>query len=432
VHTTNNIARMEEFQATAGADLAFAVGFFFSFRVILVLFSVSVLGTEPRTGAEITLALNLLLFMVVCFDSLGAPSRTFGSMLTLSSIRWVLIFLTFSGCSLLWSGTVSLSTSIAFWCGMTIDVATVLLLLRSGPVPAVSHSLMKGFIWSTCCLALIAWIMPVQSDLRLGDQEFFNTNQIGNLCAFTIFLAQYLMRRKEGRWGLAIFFLAVTLLRSISKTTIVAFLISESFIIIQDRSLSRKTKILLTIGVMVVILIFWGLFEAYYDIYTTAGNQAETLTGRTAIWAYVVDAAIEQPWIGHGFDSVWKVIPPFGSDQFEARHAENELLQQFYAYGVAGIVMLCGLYGSLYLKIRRLPRGPLQIILVSILLFILVRGTAEAEPFDLLLPLWAIVLICTLVDYTEKLATVSSYRRIDTSYSPPRIPAPAATLMPQE
>ena len=432
MHTANNIARMEEFQATAGSDLAFAVGFFFSFRLILVLLSVAVLGTEPRTGAEISLALNLLLFMVVCFDSLGAPSRTFSSMLRLSSIRWVLIFLAFSGCSLLWSGTVSLPTSIAFWCGMTIDVATVVLLLRSGSVPVVSHSLMKGFIWSTCCLALIAWIMPAQSDLRLGDQEFFNTNQIGNLCAFTIFLAQYLMRRKEGRWGLAIFFLAITLLRSLSKTTIVAFLISESFIIIQDRSLSRKTKILLTIAVIVVILVFWGLFEAYYDIYTTAGNQAETLTGRTAIWAYVVDAAIEQPWIGHGFDSVWKVIPPFGSDQFEARHAENELLQQFYAYGVAGIVMLCGLYGSLYLKIRRLPRGPLKIILVSILLFIVVRGIAEAEPFDLLLPLWAIVLICTLVNDTEKMAAVSSCGEIDTFYSPPPIPAHVVRLMPQE
>ena len=161
--------------------------------------------------------------------------------------------------------------------------------------------------------------------------------------------------------------------------------------------MSRKTKVFLTIAAMLAILVFWGLFEAYYDIYTTAGNQAETLTGRTAIWAYCLIAAIEHPWIGHGFDSLWKVVPPFGSDRFEARHAENELLQQFYAYGLAGIVALAGLYGSLYLKIRRLPRGGVRIVLVSLLLFIVVRGLAEAEPFDLLLPLWAIVLIAALV-----------------------------------
>ncbi len=176
-----------------------------------------------------------------------------------------------------------------------------------------------------------------------------------------------------------------------------AFLISESFLIIADRSISRQTKVLLTVAVILVILVFWGLFEAYYDIYTTAGNQAETFTGRTAIWAYALTAALEQPWIGHGFDSMWKVVPPFGPDRFEARHAENELLQQFYAYGAVGIVLLVGIYGSLYRQVRRLPRSPLKIVFLSLLLFVIVRGLAEAEAFDLLLPLWSIVVISLLV-----------------------------------
>ena len=318
-------------------------------------------------------------------------------MLRLPSIRWVLAFLVFSFCSLAWSATVSLPTSAAYWSGIASDVAIVVLLLGAGSVTGISHSLMKGFIVSACCLALIAWIMPGQSDLRLGDEEFFNTNQIGNLCATAIFLAQYLSRRKTGRWGFAIFLLAVTLLRSLSKTTIVAFLISESLLIISDRSISRQTKVLLAIAVILVILVFWGLFEAYYDIYTTAGNQAETFTGRTAIWAYALTAALEQPWIGHGFDSMWKVVPPFGPDRFEARHAENELLQQFYAYGIVGICLLVGIYGSLYRQVRRLPRGPLKIVFLSLLLFVIVRGLAEAEAFDLLLPLWSIVVISLLV-----------------------------------
>jgi len=395
---STDVAKEENFNPPPGSGMAFAVGFFFSARIIIVLLSVRVLGQAPRTGAEIALASNLLLLALVCFHSLGPGVRTFGSITRLSSIRWVLVFLAFSCCSLAWSVTVSLPTSIAYWCGMAADVAIVLLLLRTGPVLEVSHSLMKGFVWGACCLALIAWIMPAQSDLRLGDPEFFNTNQIGNLCAFAIFFAQYLLRRNDGKWGPAAIFLAITLLRSLSKTTIVALLVSESFLVIQDRSISRKTKVLLTIAVILLVLVFWGLFEAYYDIYTTAGNQAETLTGRTGIWIYVLNEAMEKPWIGHGFDSMWKVIPPFGSDQFEARHAENELLQQFYAYGVAGIVMLCGLYGSLYREVRRVQRAPLRIIFLAILLFIVVRGLAEAEPFDLLLPLWAIVLIAMLVD----------------------------------
>lgn len=402
--------------------MAFAIGFFFSFRAVITLFSVRILGTEPRMGAEVSLALTFFLLGLLCFHSLGPGSRSWRSILALSSIRWVLAFLIFSCCSLAWSETVSLPTSIAYWCGMAADVAIVVLLLHAGSVTGVSHSLMKGFIWSTCCLALIAWIMPTQPDLRLGDEEFFNTNQIGNLCAFAILLAQYLMRRKDGKWGLTAAFLGLTLVRSLSKTTILAFLLSEALILIQDRSMSRKTKVLLTTTAVLVILVFWGLFEAYYDIYTNAGNQAETLTGRIAIWAYVVNALAEHPWMGHGFDSLWKVVPPFGSDRFEARHAENEVLQQLYVYGAMGIVLLAGLYGSVYRRIRKLPRGSVRVVFLSMLLFVVIRGLAEAEPFDLLLPLWFIVLISVLMSCSQtaeqEVPVVPALSRPDLLYSP--------------
>jgi exopolysaccharide production protein ExoQ len=414
---TDNIVTDDNFR-TPAISLAFATGFVLSFRSIIPVFSVRVLGVDPQTGTEAALALNFLVLGIVCFALLGTAKRTFGSMLRLPSVRWVVIFLAFSGCSLLWSATASLPASIAYWCGMVSDVAAVVLLLRTGPVIGVASSLMKGFVWSACCIALIAWIMPTQYDLRLGDEDYFNSNTIGNLCAFALFFAQYLMRRKDGTWGFAMLFLAVTLLRSISKTTIVAFLISQGYLMIHDRSMSRRTKVLLTMALVLIILVFWGLLEAYYDFYTTYGNQAETLTGRTAIWAYVLDAGVEQPWIGHGFDSMWKVVPHFGT--FEARHAENELLQQFYSYGVAGIVMLCGLYGSLYRQLHRLSRGPLETIFISLLFFVIVRGLAEAEPFDLLLPLWTIVVLAMLVDSSvtvgQERITVLRSARFDGSH----------------
>jgi predicted benzoate:H+ symporter BenE len=78
---------------------------------------------------------------------------------------------------------------------------------------------------------------------------------------------------------------------------------------------------------------------------------------------------------------------------FEARHAENEVLQQFFTYGLAGVAMLAGIYGTLYRSIRSLPRCSARTVLSGLLLFILIRGLAEAEPFDLLLPLWSITLI---------------------------------------
>lgn len=387
--------------AQVGCDgLALAVGFYFSFRLSIVLFSVRILGLEPNEGTALSLAVDLFLLCLVCFNLAGFVHTSFRSMLQLSPVRWVLVFLALSCCSLAWSETASLLNSAGYWLGLAIDVAIIILLLRSPLMTSKAHSLIKGFIWSTCLLALVAWVMPAQSDLRLGDEQFFNTNEIGNLCALAIFLAQYLTRRKDGKWGLVTFFLVVTLLRSLSKTTLAAFLLSEGFLIIQDKSMSRRAKILISIATLLLGIVFWGLFESYYDVYISAGNQAETLTGRTAIWFYVLNALFDHPWnlwIGHGFDAWWKVVPPFG-DSFEARHAENELLQQLYAYGVLGILLLVGLYGSLWRQVRKLPRSPARVLFLSLLLFIVIRGLAEADSFDLLLPLWSIVLISVLAE----------------------------------
>jgi exopolysaccharide production protein ExoQ len=92
------------------------------------------------------------------------------------------------------------------------------------------------------------------------------------------------------------------------------------------------------------------------------------------------------------------VIPPFGPDLFEARHAHNELLQQFYAYGVAGVFMMIALYTSFYRQVKKLGDAPLRVLLLSLLVFVLVRGLADTEPFDLSLPLWAMIMFSAIID----------------------------------
>ena len=375
------------------------VGFFFSFRLFIMLLSVRLLGTDNETGVEIGLVLNFVLLLLVAFQSIGVAGREDARMLHLASVRWVILFLSFSGCSLLWSATASLPAAIVFWCAMAADVGMVVLLLRVGPVKEVATSLMKGYIWGACAIAIIAWLLPAQSDLRLGDEELLGPNQIGYLCAFALFFVQYLIHEKAGKWGTAALILGVTLLRSLSKTSIIAFLVAESFLLLRDKSMSRRTKVMLVLASVAVGIAFSSLLTSYFDIYASAGNSPETLTGRLTIWAVILDEAVQQPWIGHGFHSVWKVIPPFGD--FEARHAHNELIQQFYAYGIVGVGMMVGLYGSFYRQIRRLADSPLRTFLCAFLLFILVRGLTDTEPFDLSLPLWTIVMMSLQIEHAR-------------------------------
>jgi exopolysaccharide production protein ExoQ len=371
------------------------VGFYLAFRLVAVVVSVRLFDADPQIGVVASLALNYLMLVSAAFLSFGPGLRSYSWFFSLGSFRWCLAFLIFSGCSLLWTSSASLSAAAAFWCAMACDFITVVMLLRIGSVEETVARLMSGYVWGACTIALIAWILPSQSDLRLGDEDYLGPNQIGYACAFAVFFAQYLMRRGRKEFVIPALLLAVTLLRSLSKTTLIAFVAGQALLLFRDRSLSKKAKLYISASGVLVVTVFWGLLTAYYDVYTHAGNQSETLTGRIGIWAFILNEAVQQPWIGHGFHSVWKVIPPFGP--FEARHAHNELLQQFYAYGVVGVAILFALYWNVYREIRKISFGSLKTLFLAMFLFVLIRGLADTEVFDLSLPLWTIALIGSMV-----------------------------------
>lgn len=391
-----SVKASETYDATAppATLLPAVVGFFFSFRLIIVLLAVRMVGMDPQTGAGVGLALNFLLLGVVAFHSFGPVPMTSVSLFHLPCGFWVFLFLGFSGCSLFWSVAASLPAAVAFWCAMAADTAMVFLLLRTGPIGEVSAALMRGYVYAACCIALVGWILPAESDLRLGDENLLGPNAFGYACAFAIFLAEYLIlvRRNQDRWKFSVAFLAITLLRSLCKTAIIAFIVGQAVLLILDKSISRKNKMWIVLTAVLVLAATSGMIASYLNAYIDTGTQAESLTGRVGIWAYIFAEALDRPWIGHGFHSVWKVIPPFYIDQFEARHAHNELLQQFYTYGVVGVFMLIGLYRSFYRQVRKLPVSPLKPLLFGLFFFVLVRGLADTETFDLSLPLWAIVM----------------------------------------
>jgi exopolysaccharide production protein ExoQ len=379
--------------------LPFLVGTFLSFRVFIMLLSVRLFGMDPQDGTALSLACNFLLLGLVALQSLGSADHSLRGLRRFASFRWILVFLCFSGISLSWTVADSQLAALAYWGALVADVATVALLLRSGSVTGTIHALMRGYVWGACALAITAWLLPAQSDLRLGDEELLGANQIGYLCGFAFFFAQYLLREKVANTSIATVILGVTLLRSLSKTTIIAFIVAECVLLLRDTSMSRKNKLSLVAAASLIILAFRNLLTSYLDIYANSGNSPETLTGRLGIWAVFLEEAVQHPWMGHGFYSVWKVIPPFGD--FEARHAHNELLQQFYLYGTVGIVMIFGLYGSFFLQAKRLKNIPQRAFFSGLIIFVLIRGLADTEVYDFSLPLWAVLMFSVLMEQSE-------------------------------
>ena len=389
--------------------LAAAAGFLFSFRAAFVLISARWLniGTEPGVLAGFAMRASLMIvFLIAAF---GGNSHCSSRLFKERTFQWMILYALFTGCSVFWSAAASPASSAVYWCGTAGDVVTVVLLARSSGAVSAALSLMKGFVAGTLVVAVMAWVMPAAEDLRLGDPDYFNTNQVANLCAFALLMCSLLARYREDRWMIPAFFLGLTLIRSLSKATVIAFIAAQAYRLTSDHAMSAKRKCLLVFGAVVVTLCFWGLLDSYFDIYTSADNQAETLTGRTGIWLWALDAGLNRPIAGNGFDAMWKVAPPFGGELFEARHTENEVLQQFFAYGLCGVALLIGVYGNLYRRFRRLVHSSDRSILISFLVFVVVRGLAEAEPFDLLLPLWLMtVLLCLIEPHQVEQQSVST------------------------
>jgi O-antigen ligase len=361
-------------------------GFFFVFRAGLTFLFFQ---DDPVAGTAVSLGIGLALVYGAIVYSTEDVARPPVSLERARPLRWIFAMLALSLVSLAWTAAASRGVALAYWAGMAADMAIALLLLRRADPQSAAEAMMQGAIWGAAVLAVVAWCSPAAEDLRLGNDAFLHPNTLGLEIGLATLMAQYFApRARMWKWvGIA---LAITLLRTLSKTAILAFAIAECWVLLQHKGMTRRTKMWIVALAAVVVASFWGVLTAYLDIYNGAGsgNQVETLTGRTVLWATSISMSLQTPWFGHGIDSFRALIPAFGS--FEAVHAHNEWLQQFFEFGAAGVVLAGGVYGSFYRMARRARPGELRTLALGLLLFTLVRGLADTVSFGLSFPLWLI------------------------------------------
>ncbi|WP_263356194.1 O-antigen ligase family protein [Acidicapsa ligni] len=406
-------------KADAGSKSSFRTplqllaGFFFAYRFALIYLGFQ---SDPRAGSITTLACSALILTASILYTVGDENFSIRFLFTGRTVWWLLAYLGMSGLSLLWTGAESIMDAGGLWTGMVMEVATVLLIVKRPNVAVGVDALLKGFVLGMLFVGAVAWMGPTLPDLRIGDYDFLHPNIIGMYSALAFFLAQHLAL-EERMWRWACLALGITMLRSISKTSIIAFFIAESFYLLRDKHIRRRVKIQIAAVALIVFAVFATLMESYLEIYTTSGgvNQAETLTGRTAIWATAFFMAIEKPLLGHGFYSFRALIPAFGS--FEPWHAHNELLQEFFEYGLLGVVVTIGIYLSLISAAKRFtakmlvaasntsrPYGKLATVVI---LFAIIHGLTESVNFGLSIPLWLFAALAIVLEQSSSKAGTS-------------------------
>lgn len=374
------------------------IGFVFSFRVCL---TVLWFQEEPEQASILSVALSLTLLIAAAFSTIGSTPSVPAFCFRTPSLRSIIALLVLALLSLLWTPA-PLSAAAGYWVAWAADVATIWFILRDGLPENSGAAIMKGFVSGACLVALVAWYLPATADLRLGDEDFLHPNALGLLFSIASLLGFHLAR-KTAVWIWPAFFLAATLLRTISKSSIIAFAAAVGFALFRDSTLSRRVKIRIGIAAGIILASLWGILETYVISYSE-GLGPETLTGRTLIWAASLEYAIKKPILGNGFYSYRFIVPPFGV--FEAQQAHDELLQQFFSFGAVGAILTIAIYWIFFRQIRRSPASPLKTLAATLLLFALIRGLTDTPIFDLSFPLWLMTMLSIL------LATQTSSRHL--------------------
>ena len=365
------------------------IGFTFAFRVCI---TVLWFQDEPQNASILSVALSLILLTAATLSTVGSKPFISISSFRNPTLRCIAAFLGVALLSLLWTPA-PISAAAGYWIAWAADIATIWLILRDGPPENSAAAIMRGFVCGSCLVAIVAWYLPATVDLRLGDEDFLHPNALGFLFSIATMLAFHLAR-KTAVWAWPALFLGATLLRTLSKSSIIAFVAAFGFALIKDSTLSRKVKIWIGIAAGLILASLWGLLEAYLTTYTESTGP-ETLTGRTLIWAASLEYAVKTPILGNGFYSYRFIVPPFGT--FEAQQAHDELLQQFFSFGALGLLLTIAIYWMFFRQIRRSPPSQLKTLSATLLLFALIRGLTDTQIFDLSFPLWLMAMLSILL-----------------------------------
>lgn len=298
-----------------------------------------------------------------------------------------------AGITIFWTGANPVYSALGYWAILVIKIFIVLLLFLLGDVEKVAIKSLQGLAWGSVVLGLIPFILQARTlDGRLGNEEFFHPNSIGNQMALTCLCTIYLALQSWGQvserrpYIVMLLFLLFTLLRSLSKTSILSFLIAASVYVLRSQ-ISVKKKINLVLISGGIIAVSFTRLSRYLDTYLNEQQGGEALatgTGRTQVWEMTWRMIQENPIWGYGYQSYRDV-----ADQIiglRLVHPHNEVLNIWFNLGGVGLLLALLTYIAYSWQVycAGKARLPQEAFALSLLIYYIIRGVTEATVPDFL------------------------------------------------
>jgi exopolysaccharide production protein ExoQ len=155
------------------------------------------------------------------------------------------------------------------------------------------------------------------------------------------------------------------------------------------------------------------------DIFSDVTGKDMTLTGRTPLWALVVNKIAERPILGYGYDAFWRTQGD-AINQFltwKPGQAHNGYLDICLNLGVVGLFLVLFLIRDgmrRAVRLRSCYGDNAGLAMLVALILLLVRNCAEASFLDISVT-WLVLLISYFSSWKQEAALITdlTWRRAD-------------------
>ena len=242
-----------------------------------------------------------------------------------------------------------------------------------------------GAAFGSIIVLILSLIFGQVINSRLST-EILSANTIARYTIVVIgYHASNLLLPKNKKLDILILAFAFFILfMTVSKTSIIAVLLTGLYLLISLRLV--KFKVLFPIALTTLLFMLTPIFTSttdYLKDYLEA-DQLETLSGRQYIWIPLVELVKENIWLGYGYNSPKNLLTPKYFDVWNGRsiiQAHNAWLQSLLNIGTIGTVVLFLLVIFQFKTLNKLKHQDkdLYFLLFFVFATLIIRGFTEAS-----------------------------------------------------
>lgn len=349
--------------------------------------------------------------------------RRFDLGLFVSENKLLVLLYAFMLISVLWSSYPWISFKRWVKTAGSLEMALIILSF-AGPLASLGYVLRRYFVLTVPTSLALIFFLPSIGRLTYPEGETvwagvsWNRNTLGQIALICcIYFSWNLVQKTLGKRTLTdavILLLSLfLLLGSGSVTALFAYFFALFVLAVSKMSRVRRRHagaaivyIVVISGILYLTLEGVVLRESIASKVVGAFGRDISFTGRTQLWADLLEVTAEKPLLGHGFQSYW--VHEFGHPLWE-KHAwlpidgHNGYLDVFIAMGAVGLLLLLLLIFNSYRKISKefLSRYEYALLRMTILLALLLHNLNETSFCELDNPLWVMFLFA-VVSYDVK------------------------------